>query len=612
MLKKTRNKKKINSIDNLIYFLKLVFKATPDRIVFIVLKRIIENIFYVLFFVYMIQYIFESIEKGYSFMKVCIFIAFFCVFHILMHTLSATADYYVSRNNPKLSGYIYGKVINKAVNMPLYKFESPKYYDEYARALEEAEDRAKTLVEDLGNAFGNFTAIICILILILKWDPVILLFPIIPIINGFMVNKLRSGIILDQKNEINRERRRLEYSKRVFYEKRYASEVRLYPIKKIFFDLQKNSSRNISKITSNYGKKLVMIDIYDNLIIRVFLLMICGIYATYKILVCHSLSIGIYVSMVTAILNMSNSLTSFLDKVTKLINHGKLIDGLRSFLESEEDEESNEGKFEIDEKFEKLTLENVSYKYIGSKSMSIKDVNITINKGEKIALVGLNGSGKTTLVKLIMGLYEVSSGRIYYNSTNRKEFKKKSYRDIFTAIFQDFQIYALSIAENVLMKQSITKEDEEKVLAALRKVGLQEKVTKMKKGIHTSLTREFYDDGEILSGGEAQKIAIARTFADDLAEIVILDEPSSALDPIAEYNMYQNLMKAANDRTVIFISHRLSSARMADRIYMLEDGQVVEVGTHDELMQLDGKYKLLFHMQARSYIDNDILEGVMQ
>lgn len=156
------------------------------------------------------------------------------------------------------------------------------------------------------------------------------------------------------------------------------------------------------------------------------------------------------------------------------------------------------------------------------------------------------------------------------------------------------------------MKEAKTKEEEEQVRNALHKAGIGEKVDKLAQGIHSHLTHEFDDKGVILSGGEAQKIAIARVFAKEDAEILILDEPSSALDPYSEFNMYQNMMEAAQDKTVIFISHRLSSARMADRIYLLENGGIVEQGAHDELMKLGGKYAYMFHLQAQNYVDDDI------
>ncbi|MDF2943110.1 MAG: transporter related [Herbinix sp.] len=209
-----------------------------------------------------------------------------------------------------------------------------------------------------------------------------------------------------------------------------------------------------------------------------------------------------------------------------------------------------------------------------------------------------------------MGLYEVSGGEIIYNGTDIKEFTKNSYRSKFATVFQDFQLYALSIASNIIMREVKTKEDEEKVLYALKKVGLEEKVINLENGINTNLTHEFDENGAILSGGEAQKIALARTFANDDAEIIILDEPTSALDPISEYNMYENMMQATMNKTVIFISHRLSSARMADKIYMIDCGRIIEQGTHDELMDIKGKYSELFRKQAQNYIDEDVLEGV--
>ncbi|MDF2943109.1 MAG: transporter related [Herbinix sp.] len=314
----------------------------------------------------MIQYIFECIEKGYSFGRISIFILILCTTQIGIHILSAYYDYYFYRNNPKIFGSIYGGVIKKSINIPLYKYESPDYYDEYTRALDEAEDRAKLVVYEFANACGDVAAILCIFLLIMQWDPVILLFTIIPIINDLVVNKIRSRIIWQQKNNLNRDSRHIDYCKRVFYEKKYANEIRLFPIKRIYLDLQEKSCANIAAIKTKYAAKLVTLDIYSGMMIQVILLMSCSIYASYKIIVQHSLSVGIYVSMVTVILNMSNSLKWLLYKVSQLANHGVMIEGLRKFMENNDDEASEEGRCDLKDSFNEIVLKDVWSKTAGN------------------------------------------------------------------------------------------------------------------------------------------------------------------------------------------------------------------------------------------------------
>ena len=231
--------------------------------------------------------------------------------------------------------------------------------------------------------------------------------------------------------------------------------------------------------------------------------------------------------------------------------------------------------------------------------MILKNVDLKINRGEKIAFVGYNGAGKTTLIKLLMRLYDPAEGEILYNGENIRDFSPEHYRKHIGAVFQDYRIFAATLAENVLGGE-FTDADEERVMRAIRAASFEDKLNTFEKGIHTHLTQEFYNDGEGLSGGESQKVAIARVFARD-HDIIIMDEPSSALDPISEYSLNQSILEYTADKTVIFISHRLSTTRMADRIYMFDNGQIAETGSHEELMTLGGKYAEMYTVQAKKY-----------
>jgi ATP-binding cassette subfamily B protein len=234
---------------------------------------------------------------------------------------------------------------------------------------------------------------------------------------------------------------------------------------------------------------------------------------------------------------------------------------------------------------------------------------MTVRSGEKIAIVGENGAGKTTFVKLLMRLYDVTEGAICYGGNDIREYATKEYRDTFGAVFQDYQIYGASLAENVIMDVDGTV-DKEHINKALQLADFGKKLGKLSDGIDTQMTREFSEDGTMLSGGEAQKVAIARMFAKTgKLTIAILDEPSSALDPYAEYTLNKNMMESAKDATIIFISHRLSTTRDADKIYHFENGEIIEQGTHSELMEANGKYAMMFEKQAH-YYQEEIAEDV--
>ncbi|WP_408626146.1 ATP-binding cassette domain-containing protein [Anaerocolumna cellulosilytica] len=225
-----------------------------------------------------------------------------------------------------------------------------------------------------------------------------------------------------------------------------------------------------------------------------------------------------------------------------------------------------------------------------------------ITPGEKVAIIGYNGSGKTTLIKLILRLYDVTKGEVQLGNQNIKDYRLKQYRNLFGAVFQDYQVYAASIANNVTMDcYTGTKDREEKVKQALKESGVLEVMGKYPDGILTPVTKEFDGKGALFSGGEEQKLAISRVFYKD-SPYIILDEPSSALDPIAEYNLNQTIKSVLKDKTIIFITHRLSTSRIADKIFMMEEGRIIEEGTHESLMELGGKYARMFQVQAEKYL----------
>ena len=227
-------------------------------------------------------------------------------------------------------------------------------------------------------------------------------------------------------------------------------------------------------------------------------------------------------------------------------------------------------------------------------------MNLTIRAGDKAAVVGYNGAGKTTLIKLMMRLYDPTEGVILYNGVDIREYDPAAYRQHIGTVFQDYRLFATSIAHNVMNGDYDATAHREVVLDALGKSDFTAKLETLPDGIDTHLTREFREDGTNLSGGEAQKVAIARVFAADYP-IVIMDEPSSALDPMAEYQLNQSILHHTEDKTVVFISHRLSTTRIADTIYMFEKGELVEQGSHEALLRQDGKYAEMFRLQSEKY-----------
>ena len=252
------------------------------------------------------------------------------------------------------------------------------------------------------------------------------------------------------------------------------------------------------------------------------------------------------------------------------------------------------------EKIESVEFKNVTFTYPGAKKPSLKNISLKITDEETVAIVGKNGAGKSTFVKLLLRFYDPDEGEILYNGVNVKEYDIVSLRQRIGTVFQDYKVFALTVNENVLCRECETDEDKTASEQALKNSGAYDKIKTLPKGAETVLTKEFDTEGASLSGGEQQKVAAARMFAHSF-DIAVLDEPSSALDPIAEYKMYESLIAATEHKTVIYISHRLSSAVLSDKIYVFDGGEIAESGTHDELMSKNGVYAEMFNMQASSY-----------
>ena len=320
-----------------------------------------------------------------------------------------------------------------------------------------------------------------------------------------------------------------------------------------------------------------------------------------------SITIGQAVVLINAITSVSWMINDFEKTTSECSKNAFFIDNLKTFLNFEPQIDETKDGLEPPQNVETLEFKNVSFSYIGQEELALKNVSLTMRKGVRHALVGINGSGKSTLIKLMMRFYDPTEGEILLNGIDIKEFDVKKYRELIGAAFQDFALFSATVGENVLMRELASDEDRECVISALKESDVYDKISSLEKGIDTVLTKEFDNEGAELSGGERQKIAIARAFAKN-SPIVILDEPSSALDPIAEYKMFKTvnrLCEGENTLSVI-VSHRLSSAAMYDRLFVFQNGELKEEGTHKELLENKGIYADMFLKQARNYTAGEV------
>lgn len=509
--------------------------------------------------------------------------------------------WYSNSYSPKaqavIKGYMNKELMEKASNLDLACLEDPDFYDKYIRAIGEANSRAIGVMNTISGLLGNFLSLGTLTAIILTMEPFLILGAGVGVAICFIVDLYKSRIQYKYDQELTPVNRRISYIQRIFYEPQYAKEIRIFGI---VAPSMSRYSRYISESAEMLRKqgivKFLMSGFEGFLNEGVFIIAVL-LYLSYKV-TAGAIGIGSFSALINATFQFGNELGNFIGRLPQLYQHSLYIENLMVVLDHKSKADTG-GNMVVDpSKPMSVEFNDVSFMYPGQKRNSVVHLNFKIKAGERIALVGYNGAGKSTLLKLLMRLYDPDDGNILIDGTNIRDINPASLQSSFGVVMQDFQHYAFSIAENII--PGCSQEDTPIILGAIEKAGLTGRIRKMPKGIDTPVTREFDQDGVMLSGGELQKLALARAFATQYG-ILILDEPSSALDPVAEHQLFERIMSLSAGKTVIFISHKLSTAKNADRIIMMENGSILETGTHEELMSNQGQYASIYNLQAAQF-----------
>ncbi len=598
MKKDKKLKQKAHIFRNTAFMLKCAWKSAPLSLIIIYLAYILENVYYsVVINIMFLQTALSIIEGNGTFkefaIKMCII-----VFGKVFVDLFAYIDMYTVRTKfeIKCESYINSLIFKKAQEVELGCYENPDFFDNYNRATWVVEKGGfKRIIEGSAWTIGSVVSIVFLVMYLISIDPFLLFFILCPII-VIALRVKKNNLELEEEKEWTPFERQKDYTKRTILLKDFAKEIKTTGI----FDVIKNRFNNAVEgkigVIRKYGWRVALIEALADFLGEIIPVGGGFGYGCYRLMVLHNLEIADFSVLISAITTTRNKLNQLARYFAMQQKHCLWVQNMRDFLDYEP--KLVGGGIEPGD-FESLEFRNVSFRYEGNDKNTLNNVSFKINKGETFAVVGHNGAGKTTLSKLIMRLYDVTEGEILYNGINIKEYDLLKYRDKFASVFQDYRIFAMSVAENVLIEE-VDGNNTARANKALMQSGVYEKIQTLPEKENTLLTREFDNNGALLSGGESQKVTIARMFAKKF-EVAILDEPSSALDPVAESKMYDALMEGTQGKTVFYISHRLSSATRSDKILVFAKGKLIESGTHEELMALGGKYNEMFTLQASGY-----------
>lgn len=591
--------KKKSSFDNNMFVLRQLFAASRLRLPFETLFHVSKGVTQTLIYTVLFGSIINSIVDGHKFTQILAYIllvAAFTAASILFQSWFQEA--FLPRDNARIQKYMLMNVYMHAASLDIQQYENPDFYDKYVRSLDEAGKRASQLSGSIANAVGLLSTVLYLLAIIVQKEPTTLIFVLIPLVPGWLLGKKKNAVSYELYMKNTNPIRWTKYLNRIMYLKEYAKEIRITGIYGVLIKRYDNTMDEIIANEKKYDRRTtiltLLMDFMNDKVIYVGILL----YVSYLIVVKKKLLIGDYLIIQNAVASMTWRISALINSGLDLQQSGKLAGLLKEFMETEPLSHGGEGNENPDSEMHSIEFKDVSFSYDGKKEV-LKNINVKIKKGSRVLIVGKNGAGKSTFVKLLMKLYEPTSGAIFYNERNVRDYGLEKYRHVYSTVFQDFYLYAMNVGQNVVMDH-YGEDDVPMIEKALTEAELIKRVERLEQGIWSNVTREVDDNGFVPSGGEKQKLAISRAIYQD-KNVVILDEPSSALDPVSEAKINELVLNASQGKTVFMISHRLSSAKYVDEVFLIDSGVLAERGSHEELMKLNGKYAEMYRMQEEQY-----------
>lgn len=600
-MKDKKEKPKYNALQNSIYVINGAWKR-DKTLLFIILAQIILTVTTSTVGIFLPKAVVEQITNGTDIKTLILII---CAFTLTTVLCSAALSFLGNVSGPKKSWLrlrLCADIMNKTIETDYANTENNNFIglrqkvNETNYGYEMITTEIYERFKELGINLLGFTVY---MVLLISVNPLVLLITAVSAVFGVIIRRRADRWKFENDYEYKSHRRKLWYINNIGGRFDMAKDIRLFAMTKWLNNIYDTNL----KIEFDFRRKERMKQLSADMVDCFMNFVRLGISYAYLIwaVINGKLSVDGFVLLFAAIAGFSNWIMGILYGFATISRYSLSYCRIREFFEYPDKFKYDEGEPIVQETKKSYSLEfkNVSFCYENTEEYTLENINITIKAGEKLAIVGLNGAGKTTLVKLLCGFYDPTEGIVLLNGRDIKEFNRKEYYKLFTAVFQDFNILPLSIAENISQLTGADI-DREKIYHCLKQADLEEKIKSMPKGIDTLLIKDVNDEAVELSGGETQKFMLARALYKD-APVLILDEPTAALDPIAESRLYEKYNELSAKKTSVYISHRLASTRFCDRIILIDNKRITEQGTHDELMKKGGKYADLFEIQSKYY-----------